>query len=226
MAGASLPGVRHVARDRGGRIGQDADQGRRRIGEPPVDLLEREHEHRPERAQHVGGERRGQRDADLEGVERQHDQDGGERRQRRRLAGASRCRRARPCARPHAAAISDQQHIAHRGHDLGVDAVIVQPLAIEQAHRDRGAADEKRREAEQRRGLAAAGQSGIAREHDPGERHERQRDPGIAEVLPPSDMIGLGETDAERGQATTVSGPMPLCIVLTIDGSRWLSPKK
>jgi len=35
---------------------------------------------------------------------------------------------------------------------------------------------------------------------DPGERHERQGDTGIAEVLPPSDMIGLGETEAERSQ--------------------------
>ena len=62
--------VCYGAGNRGSRIDQDAHQGWRRIGEPPVDLLKREHEHRAEGAKHICGERRGERDADLEGIER------------------------------------------------------------------------------------------------------------------------------------------------------------
>ena len=71
--------MRQIAGDGCGRIEQDRDQRRRRMRHAAVDLLQGEHADRTERAADMGGERGGERDADLERVERQHDQERGER---------------------------------------------------------------------------------------------------------------------------------------------------
>jgi len=136
FAGVSLPQpMHHIAGDRGGGIGQDADQRRRRISQPTVELLQGKHKRRPQRPQHMRRQWRSERDPDLKRVERQHDENRCQPRQRRRLAE---CRDAAPFApvQYDAARDQDQRDVTHRGDDLRTDPLVMQALAIKQTDGD------------------------------------------------------------------------------------------
>jgi hypothetical protein len=191
--------MRDIAGDRGRGIGQNADQRWRRIGQSAVELLQGKHKGRPQRPQHMRRQRRGERGPDLKRIERQHDQDGRQHRQRSSVAD----RRDAPqltFVQHDPARDQDQRDVAHRGDDLRADAVVVQALAIEQAAGDRRTAHQQQRKSEQVGHLMAGAQARTVRQHDPAERHERCRHRDVTEVLAPADLVGFGEPRAERGQ--------------------------
>ena len=129
------PAMGEVARDRGGGVGQDADERRRGIDEAAVDLLRANTQTGPSERMTwaVSGAVCAMPTCNTNSGRTMSADCRGERRQ---LARDRRCRPS-ALARLHASGQHDQQQVAHRGDRFRADAVIMQALGVEQADRDR-----------------------------------------------------------------------------------------